>query len=114
MNRYDTEDEAADVSEERDPAAGVRLNQRKPALPELDGKPDADEQDGGELLEEDEEEEDRRQHARIREQNDVRAQDSRDRPARADVRDAGVRSGAGRQGHDGMRGSSRQARGEID
>ena len=88
-------DEAADVREERDAAARRRRGDRERAVQRLQHDPEAEEEDRGHLAEDEEEpEEDRRQHARAREQHEVRAEHAGDRAARADVRDARVLRGA--------------------
>ena len=55
MNRRtvsDAEDEAADVREERDAAARLRLDDREAALPELEAEPEAEEEERRDLDEE--------------------------------------------------------------
>ena len=63
----------------RRPAAGAGT---EPAIPQLERDPDAEEEDGRDLAEEeDEHEEDQRQHLRARQEQEVRAEHAGDRSA---------------------------------
>ena len=80
--------EAADVGEERHPAAALDHAERGQAVDQLEHEPEAehdDRRDVDELVEE--AEEDERRHPGAREEHEVRAQRRRDRPGRADRRD---------------------------
>src|SRR3954453_3542267 len=79
------EREAADVGEECDAASRLRMLQREAAGPRLQREPDAEEPEGRDLTDEDE---DQRQHTRAGEEDEVGAEDARNRAAGADVRDA--------------------------
>src|SRR5207245_11791618 len=82
------EQKAADGGEERDAAAGLRVQDLEAALPELEQEPDAEEPDRRDLPDEDEEEDERGEDARPRQEQQVGAEHAGDRTARADVRDA--------------------------
>src|SRR5258708_23348460 len=73
-------------------AGGVRDAERTDAADELNQKPDAEKKNRGDLDEiEEEEQEDRRQHARLRIEDEIRAHHGRDGAARAEHRDGGER-----------------------
>src|SRR5204862_3641280 len=88
VHRQEPEREAADVREDRDAARLVRMRDPDAALPRLQRDPDPQEPHRRDLAED--EEEDEGQHTRPRQEDEVRAEDAGDRPAGADVRNAGV------------------------
>src|SRR5919109_1727571 len=112
-NGRDPEDEAADVCEEGDTAAGLGLHERPAALPELEQEPHAEEEDGRKLLEEDQDDEDRREHASVRQQDEIRPEDGRDRPARSNVRDARVLDRAEVQRDEGLHDRGRESARDV-
>ena len=81
------EGEAADVREERHASAGLRLDDREAALPELEAEPEAEEEERRHL---EQQEEDERQHARAREEHEVGAEHAGDGAARAEGRNRSV------------------------
>src|SRR5439155_13007951 len=106
-----SEDEAADVREEGDAAAGLWVQQREPAVPELEGKPDAEEEEGRNL---DEEVEDDREHARSRQQKEVRAEHAGDGAARPEIRDRTVDGRGGRERDHRLERGRREPRDQVE
>ena len=78
------------MREEGRAAARARLQEREAARPDLERDPDPEEPDRRNLANEDDPEEDHGQDAGAGEENEVRAEDTGDRAARADVRNARV------------------------
>src|SRR5579864_3655555 len=109
----DAEGEAADVREERDPAAGLWLEEREAAVPDLEPDPDEQEPEGRDLPDEDDPEGDERQHAGAWEEHEVRAENARDRAARSDVRDARPRTGGEVERDDRLEGHGGDAGREV-
>ena len=107
----DTEDEPADVGEERDATLRPGQAERADAVDQLEDEPEAEDDEGGHLDQLVEEaEEDERQDPGARKQHEVRAEDGRDRAGRADHRDRAM-SGRSRSGRSPPRHRRRGRRG---
>ena len=87
------------MREEGDAPALLRVEEREPALGELEQEPDAEEVHRRDLPDD---EEDEGQHLGLGQEHDVGAENAGDRPRGADVRDA--RAGCVREGerHDAL------------
>src|SRR5688572_23315567 len=96
-DREDAEDDPADVREVGDAAALLRAQKGEPADQGLHDEVDAEEEAGRER--EDEDREDQRQHAALREEDEVGAEYRGDRPAGAEIRDRRIDWAAEAEGH---------------
>src|SRR3972149_7574827 len=100
------------MGEVRDPAALLGVRERPAAVPGLEGKPDAEVDPGREAEEEDGR--DPGEHLRPWVEDDVRAEDARDRAARPDVRDGRLRGRAVLERDERLQGVRGEAGGGVE